>query len=299
MDFNRIKSGLQKTFKREKIMRFMDKHGFYIVLFICIALIAGTAFFTSGRGIEPNNGLQEETENPDDDPVENTDEWAWDEDVVDIDIEDVIMPDQHENPVESDDTAEPDETMEPDESSGSGEAAGNGNDEEASGNINDLPVQDTDLPVVNQEEPSKILMDMPVAGSILVDFCNDELVYSRTLREWRFHSGVDIGGILGDEVKAALAGTVEEIIEDPLMGITIILSHEEKLKTVYANLSTKDMVEVGQRVSKGQVISGIGTSAAAECLEAPHLHFEVLLDGQPVDPKEYLSDPEFVYEMNK
>ena len=56
-------------------------------------------------------------------------------------------------------------------------------------------------------------------------------------------------------------------------------------KNLYANLSTGNMVTVGQKVDKGQIIRGVGSTASAEILDGPHLHFEVLLNGESVDPK--------------
>jgi len=53
-------------------------------------------------------------------------------------------------------------------------------------------------------------------------------------------------------------------------------------------LSTKDMVRVGQSVEKGQVISGIGRTASFEITDAPHVHFEVLLNEEFQDPMEYI-----------
>src|SRR5690606_22691878 len=108
---------------------------------------------------------------------------------------------------------------------------------------------------------SKITMVYPVQGNILKEHTTDELVYSQTLKEWRTHSGIDIEASTGTEVKAALGGTVEEITEDPLMGICITLDHGNELKTLYANLSTGNMVTVGQKVDKGQIISGVGSTA--------------------------------------
>lgn len=135
---------------------------------------------------------------------------------------------------------------------------------------------------------TKATMVYPVQGNVLKEHTMDELVYSKTLKEWRTHPGIDIEASTGTEVKAALGGTVEEITEDPLMGICITLDHGNGLKTFYANLSTGNMVTVGQKVDKGQIISGVGNTASAEILDGPHLHFEVLLNDQSVDPKNYL-----------
>ena len=56
---------------------------------------------------------------------------------------------------------------------------------------------------------------------------------------------------------------------------------------MYSNLSTDKLVEVGDRVEKGQVISGIGDTALFECADEAHLHFEVISKGKNVDPGKY------------
>ena len=76
--------------------------------------------------------------------------------------------------------------------------------------------------------------------------------------------------------------------DDPLMGTTVVLEHDNGYQTTYANLQTKPNVEVGDPVSAGQIIGAVGTTAAAESGQ-PHLHFAVTKDGKAVDPNEYLS----------
>jgi murein DD-endopeptidase MepM/ murein hydrolase activator NlpD len=139
-------------------------------------------------------------------------------------------------------------------------------------------------------DKAKNSMNMPVNGEIIQAYNVDSLVYSETLKEWTTHNGMDIAGDLGDEVRAALAGKVESIKEDPLYGIVITLDHGNGLKTVYIGLSTKDMVKEGQQVEANQVISGIGRTAGFEITEDPHLHFEVWLDGELQDPQDYIKE---------
>ena len=73
---------------------------------------------------------------------------------------------------------------------------------------------------------SKPTFMMPVEGKIGMDYAMDRLLYSKTLDEWRTHSGIDITAPRGEVVKAVADGYVKEIKEDPCYGITIILDHE-------------------------------------------------------------------------
>ena len=127
----------------------------------------------------------------------------------------------------------------------------------------------------------------PVVGEIICDYSGDGLVYSKTLEQYMEHKGIDIKGALDDQVKAAAGGIVTDVRKDPVMGTTIVIDHGNDLLSVYSNLSTDKLVEVGDRVEKGQVISGIGDTALFECADEAHLHFEVISKGKNVDPGKY------------
>ncbi|HBN83127.1 MAG TPA: hypothetical protein DDZ89_04725 [Clostridiales bacterium] len=129
---------------------------------------------------------------------------------------------------------------------------------------------------------------MPVSGSVTFDYSMDQLTYSRTLEEWRAHSGLDIGAAIGTAVAVVADGTVTDIKNDPGFGYTVIVDHGDGLKTVYANLAREDMVQVNQLVEAGDIIGAVGDTALFECAEESHLHFEVWADGTIADPKNYL-----------
>ena len=126
-------------------------------------------------------------------------------------------------------------------------------------------------------------------GKVLTAFSVDQLVYSETLGDWRTHDGVDISAQEGTDVLAASSGTVRSVSDDPLMGTTVVLDHGDGYQTTYASLRAGAAVEVGDRVTAGQVIGTVGTTAAAESAQGPHLHFSVTHDGDAVDPEEYLN----------
>ena len=143
-----------------------------------------------------------------------------------------------------------------------------------------------DVPIVRT-----FSLGYPVEGEIGMGYSPNELIYSKTLKEWTVHNGVDIQAKRGTPVKASEGGVVESVTEKADMGIEIVIAHENGYKTVYSNLSSKDMVSVGDAVSKGQVISGVGNTSGFEYYEPDHLHFEVLLNGKLVDPLEVLCSP--------
>ena len=128
----------------------------------------------------------------------------------------------------------------------------------------------------------------PVEGEIVKEFAKDNLLYSATLQEWTVHTGVDISAEKTTVVKAAEAGTVKSIKNDPRYGLTIVVEHANGFETVYANLLSSEFVVEGEKVEKGQSLGTVGNTAAFEIADEPHLHFEILKDSIQVDPSIYL-----------
>lgn len=98
----------------------------------------------------------------------------------------------------------------------------------------------------------------------------------------KFHSGVDLRAAYGTDVPAAGAGTVRFAGERGGYGLMVIVEHETGLETRYAHLASAS-VTPGQTVGAGDLVGRVGSSGRST---APHLHFEVLLDGQRLDPEQ-------------
>lgn len=103
--------------------------------------------------------------------------------------------------------------------------------------------------------------------------------------EKKFHEGIDIDVNKGASIKAVLDGIVEEAASSPSYGNYIKLGHNGGLETIYAHCSLLN-VKKGAVVRQGEVIANAGDSGASVGV---HLHFEVLLDGKPVNPLNYIS----------
>lgn len=148
----------------------------------------------------------------------------------------------------------------------------------------------TKKPSIKNEisQPKITSLDMPVVGDYTKVFAKGSLVYSKTLEQWTTHDGVDISAERGTPVKAASDGIIADIYNDYKYGIIIVVDSEQGIKTKYANLSTDSMVKKGDKIKKGDVISGVGNTAVFESGEPSHLHFEVIENGTCVDPKKYL-----------
>lgn len=101
-----------------------------------------------------------------------------------------------------------------------------------------------------------------------------------------FHSGIDIGGLpTGRNILAADSGMV--ILADWFGGYgkTVIIDHGKGIATLYAHCSTI-VVKEGQTVAKGQLIAHVGSTGMST---GPHLHFEIRISGNRVNPLDHVS----------
>ena len=100
----------------------------------------------------------------------------------------------------------------------------------------------------------------------------------------RPHNGVDYAAKMGEPVKAVESGLIEQAGYINGYGFTIILEHENGLKTLYAHLG-EIKVTVGDKVKAGAII---GLAGQTGITDRPQLHFEVLSQEQPENPHQYL-----------
>ena len=128
----------------------------------------------------------------------------------------------------------------------------------------------------------------PVDGEITVEYAKDNLVYSNTLGEWVTHKGIDIQAAKTSVVKAAADGTIKSIKNDPRYGLTVVVEHVNGFESIYANLLSTEFIKEGEEIKQGQGIGTVGNTAAFEIADEPHLHFELLKDGENLDPEIYI-----------
>ena len=98
------------------------------------------------------------------------------------------------------------------------------------------------------------------------------------------HTGVDMHASSGEPIHACRAGIVVTAGWQGGYGNTVILDHGDGMATLYAHQSRLGVRE-GQMVHTGDVIGYVGSTGMST---GPHLHFEVRLNGNPVDPEPYL-----------
>lgn len=129
----------------------------------------------------------------------------------------------------------------------------------------------------------------PVEGEPVAPYSMECLSYNATTRDWRVHAGMDLAAEAGTEVKAAADGEVYTVYNDDEMGTTVVIRHEGGYTTHYASLSEDVYVAAGDKVTLGQTIGTVGSTALMESALGDHVCFRVTCDGETVDPAEFLN----------
>ena len=104
------------------------------------------------------------------------------------------------------------------------------------------------------------------------------------LAKSEFHSGLDIGAPVGTPVKSPAPGTVVFAGVNADYGQTLIIDHGNETKSLYGHLS-RLRVAVNEKVQRGEVIALTGNTGRSS---GPHLHYEIQVKGQAVNPTSYL-----------
>ena len=232
----------------EWLERFFAGKGFYIVLFLCAAVIGGSVWMMASGG---GTGDEERVE------VSSSETGVWQEEIVPSQWE--SQPVIREDPEETVEVFEEEETEEP--------VAEVFHEEPAPVNPN---------------------YAWPLQGELDRIHDPETLRYDETLGDWRTHQGIDILAPLGETVTAAHAGSVESVVKSDLLGTVVTVSHGDGFRTVYANLEENPAVQVGDWVEPGSLIGTVGESALSEISQQSHLHFAVTCNGVNQNPLAYL-----------
>lgn len=254
-------------------VKFLSEKGFYIVLFICAAVIGVCAWLL---WFSAKNG------SPDDSAA--------------------MMPDYTKTEIEIPAADKASDNFSDTESIGNRDSdsvsVGSWDDEYAEETEASTEEQDAEAiseaeaepeaAATSTNEPESMATVRPVSGDISVGYAADELIYSKTMADWRTHDGIDIESSVGTKVKSIADGVVSDIYDDDMLGTTVVIDHENGLVSIYSNLAETPTVTKGSSVEMGEVIGSVGTTALLETADAAHLHFSMTLDGESVNPSDYL-----------
>lgn len=148
-----------------------------------------------------------------------------------------------------------------------------------------------EVPSIDKEEPvTKVIsFIMPVADATQIGEYSETMVFNSLLKRYSSHKAIDFFAPEGAKVLACYEGVVESVESTLLQGTTVTIDHGNGLKTVYNSLSSDDVVTVGKKVKQGDIIGYVSVTNRQESNLGAHLHFEVIENGENIDPSKYLS----------
>jgi murein DD-endopeptidase MepM/ murein hydrolase activator NlpD len=139
-----------------------------------------------------------------------------------------------------------------------------------------------DTLTVNFERLANTPSIMPTTGWLSSHFTQSR--FHPILHASRAHEGIDLSAPMGAPIIAPAAGRVISVTNEPGYGRTFEIDHGSGIITRFAHCS-RIIVHVGQVVTRGQPIATIGNSGLST---GPHLHYEVHVNGKPVDPLRFV-----------
>ncbi len=156
--------------------------------------------------------------------------------------------------------------------------------ENAANDMTGITVRETEK---TTEEEISIVKDgdfvFPAGKKIIKDYSGSVAVKSKTMNDWRIHTGVDFKAEKGQEIKAVQSGAVLAVYNNSLWGTIIEIDHGAGIVARYCGLDEEIKVSANDVVEAGQTIGYIG-DIPIEAADGIHLHFEVTKDGSSADP---------------
>ncbi len=245
-----------------KMSKIIKKEGFYLVLFLCLCIVAAVAVIkTKSRvnSVKPPVVLQ---------PAETSDESSLNTGGLNTDNTEINNAKQVTN------------------SNTNSNANTNANNNAS--NVSAAPKGTNSSAAVSAAVSTAFTR--PVEGKVVRQYSEIPVAVDSTGTKWSTHLGIDIQAAKSTPVTAVLDGVVEEIGYDS-DGQYVKINHQNGLKTLYANLDEKVVVKVNQKVSRGELIGKVGDTTLNGKYEQPicdFLSFKVFKGNDTADPAKYV-----------
>lgn len=149
--------------------------------------------------------------------------------------------------------------------------------------------ESTSMPLTDTNTPYKSFYQYPASEAMLSGY-SEELVFNKTMKDYRSHPAVDFKAEEGTEILAVNDGIVLDVYNDARYGIVIEIDHGGQLVAKYCGLESAS-VSAGDNVAIGGVIGTLG-KVPCEATEEAHLHFETKLEGKSVNPLDVMGKTE-------
>ncbi|MFI3173318.1 MAG: M23 family metallopeptidase [Eubacteriales bacterium] len=163
--------------------------------------------------------------------------------------------------------------------------------EEAKTTITEEVIQETTT--TNESIANQVLFSAdgtiiwPITGDVLMKYSMDESIYFETLNQYKRNPAMIIAGEVGTEVLAAERGIVASVDYFAETGNTVTLDMGNGYTAIYGQLDEIKVSE-GSLVEKGQIMGVLTEPSKYYSIEGCNLYFQMLKDGEPIDPLEYL-----------
>lgn len=247
--------------KKQKVVNFIKREGFYVILFVCLCVVATVAAVTAKKNVEPKQEVpvvEEQT---------TSDELSQNDDSSVIKFEDAeLVKDKQEQ--ETATSTEPKQ-----------EAVAN--------------VESKDEAVTTSTAPSKGFIN-PVNEGVITRSFNFRPVLNEAKTGATVYNGVDIEAAAGSEVRCIGDGTVLEATKgDSKEGYYVTVEHADGLVATYANLDENLLVNAGDKVTQGTVLGTVGSSVQnnpESRVSSEYLLLEMEKNNEPVNPQDYLKE---------
>lgn len=146
----------------------------------------------------------------------------------------------------------------------------------------DNSVQESPLVFMEDE-----VLSWPVDGNVIIPYSMEQTVYFSTLDQYKYNPALVIAGEVGEEVWSATDGEVTAITENAQTGTTVTVNLGDGYEAIYGQLGEVH-VEKGDRLEEGYLIGYLGEPTKYYSVEGCNLYFQLLKDGEPVNPLHYL-----------
>ena len=131
------------------------------------------------------------------------------------------------------------------------------------------------------------VLTWPASGAVIMGYSMDQTVFFQTLEQYKYNPAMIISGEVGETITASAAGIVTDIAETAQTGTTVSLDMGNGYTAVYGQL-TDVPLSAGDYVGAGETLGVLSEPTRYYSIEGPNLYFEILKDGEPVDPMNYM-----------
>lgn len=249
----------------EQIKKFLRSRGFALALLACLVAAAAAGVWAVRTVRDELKKSYDDLTTPQEEPapepqltLDPQEDDVWQQPVTDAAESAANVP-KPEPPAPS--------------ASSSGARSGSGSVHEPSA------LQGASSPASSSAAPAST---QPVSGRVLNAYSGDELVYNKTLGDWRTHNGIDYAAREGEAVPSPVDGSVVLAGADGSWGPVVAVKDSAGRVWRLCGVASPKVKE-GDTVSAGQVLGTVG-SVSCECAEESHLHLEVKQGDSYLDP---------------